>query len=288
MNRRMIILASAALALNLALPRTVHADQAIMSHDALFEISTGESVEHTDTIVVSRYGIATVVFDGASGFANNETVVATITLSTRDGIGTVELLSPSTLTGRTTSRWTTDPPDPASSEFTFDPPVSLRFTAPTATALDCDGRREKVVRTSLRIGATLIGSAGTKASFSADSFPGVVMFDIICPATEMYTEAPAATVVPTHAPPEPSTALARSPLPTSTPTPSPTTAPTPTPLAASATASGTSVATASVQSTAAPTPTPAADMTPAAISLAATVVLVATLAISFVWRRRSG
>jgi hypothetical protein len=205
MKLRIIVVAGATLAINLMLPLAARADQAILSHDALFVLRPGESVEHSDTLVLSRFGIPTVVFTGTSGFADNETVVATIALSLQniDDLGTVELLSSSTLTGTTTAAWTSDPPDPAASEFTFDPPISLRYTAPSAVELDCAGHPGKTFRTHLGVAATLVGSAGTTASFSADDFPGVVMFDVTCPAAVAPpSEAPSAphpTLPPTDA-----------------------------------------------------------------------------------------
>jgi hypothetical protein len=201
MNPRIIVVAGAVLALNLAFPFAVGADQAIMSHDALFALRPGESVEHSDTLVLSRFGIPTVVFTGTSGFADNETVVATIALSLQnvDDLGTVELLSSSTLTGTTTAAWTSDPPDPAASEFTFDPPISLRYTAPSAVDLDCAGHPGKTFRTHLGVAATLVGSAGTTASFSADDFPSVVIFDVTCPAASSLGTAPPTDTVQTSA-----------------------------------------------------------------------------------------
>ena len=288
MQMRMIVMASAALALQLALPPAVRADQAIMSHDRLFEVSPGQSVEYTDSIVVSRYSIPTLVFDSTSGFADNETVVATISLSAKDGLGTVKLLSASTLTGVTTAHWTADPIDPASSEFTFAPPVSLRYTAPSSAALDCEGRQDKVVHTSLRIAATLVGSAGTQASFSAESFPGVVMFDIVCPA-ETYTEEPSPMVLPTHALPDPSSTVVGSPSPA--PAATATSASAPPPVAtASATSTAAPVASAAVESngpgTETPALAPAADLTGTVVALGAIAVIVGVLGASLARRRR--
>ena len=293
MNRRMIFLASAGLAINIALPGTVRADQAILANEALYDLSPGESVEHTASLIVSRYGMPTVVFDGSSGFADDETVVATITLTAKKGIGTVKLLSPSTLTGITTSHWTADPPDPSFSEMRFDPPISLRYTAPTASALHCDDRPGSVIHTSLGIDATLVGSAGTKASFSSDSFPGTVMFDIICPVV-VYEEAPTPTVAPkTPAPAKTTAPIVASPSLTPTPTPTPVPTPAPTaPVVVLATSSPTAFAQAIVDPTpsalAAPTTSLAADMTPTAISLGAVAVaIVAGLGAWLVRRRRS-
>ena len=289
MHTRMIVLAGLALALQLALPPAVHADQAIMSHDRLFELNPGGSVEYTDSIVLSRYGIPTVIFDGASTFADEETVAATITLSAKDGLGRVDLLSASTLTGVTPSHWTADPIDPASSEFTFDPPVSFRYTAPSAEALDCEGRREKVVHTSLRVAATLVGSAGTTASFSAESFPGVVMFDIVCPA-ETYAEEPTAMVLPTHALPDPTGTIGRSPSPAPADTTELTPPAAPSAMTASPGTSAALVVSADVESaepgTDGPAMAPAADMTQTAVWLAAVAVIVGVLAASLVRRRR--
>lgn len=202
MKRRMMFVAGAALAINLALPLAVRADQAIFAGEMIFKLAPGESVEHSDTLVLSRFGIPTVVFDaGASTFADNETVVATIALSTLDidDFGTVELLSPSTLTGSTTATWTADPPDPATGEFTFDTPISFRYTAPSAAALDCAAHPGETFRTRIGVAATLVGSEGTTASFSAQDFPGVVSVEVTCePAapTAQITPPPTADVTP--------------------------------------------------------------------------------------------
>jgi hypothetical protein len=285
---RMVVVASVGLAIQLALPLSVQADQAILSRERLFELDPGQSVEFTSPIVISRYGIPTVVFDGAAGFADNETVTATITLSAHDGLGSVRLLSSSVLTGTTPTGYSLDPPDPSFSEFTFDPPVSFRYTAPSAATLDCDARREKVVHASLGIAATLVGSAGTTATFSAETFPGVVMFDIYCPA-ETYIEEPTSTALPAHALPDPTTTASRSPspAPTAVATASPLGATTP---PASAALSAQPVALVSAESveprTDPPAPAPATDLTLAALVLAVVAVIVSVLAGSIAWRAR--
>jgi hypothetical protein len=183
MKRRTMLVAGAALAINFALPLAARADQAIFGGEMILKLAPGQNVEHIDPLVLSRYGIPTVVFDaGASTFADNETLVATIALSTMDvdDLGTVELLGPSTLTGTTPVGWSMEPPDPSTSDFTFDPPISFRYTAPSAAELHCAANPGETFRTSIAVAATVVGSAGTTASFSAQDFPGVVRVEVTC------------------------------------------------------------------------------------------------------------
>jgi len=178
-NRRITLILAAAIGLTLAFPLVARADQAILLRDAVFEIGPGEVVDHTDVLAISPWGIPTVEFDGATGFAADETVVATIILSTQaiDGLGSVELLSSPTISGTTPADWPT-----GGQEFQLLPAIELRYTAPSAAELGCDDHPGERFTTHLGVGATLVGSAGTMASFSVDDFPGVVSFVITCPA----------------------------------------------------------------------------------------------------------
>jgi hypothetical protein len=288
MRRRLTLIVAVAIASAFSLPPDARADQAIMLHDGYFEISPGAVVDHADVLIISRYGIPTVAFDGATGFADGETVVATITLSTQkiEGLGTVELLSTPTLSGTTPADWTSG----GSAEFQFEPAIELRYTAPSAAALRCAEHPGERFTTHLGVAATLVGSAGTMASFSASDFPGVVTFIVRCPAATPKP-APTATIHPTATPrasrtPSPT----RSPIPTPFPTPTPS--PSPTPIGASATASATPIATASAEptpaQTAAPTTEPVADMTQLAIPIVAVMIFLGgALAIWFIKRRES-
>jgi hypothetical protein len=180
--RRISLILALVLGTTLAFPLVARADQAILAHDRLFEVAPGEVVTYGDTLVITRFGIPTVVFDGASGFADDETVVATIALSTRgiDGLGSVELLSSPTITGTTPPGWTTGEPELVA-DFEFAPAIEFRWTAPSAEELGCDDRPGYEVRTHLAISASLVGSKGTKATFSAERFPSTVLFDVTCP-----------------------------------------------------------------------------------------------------------
>jgi len=203
MNRRSALALAVALGSTLAFPLAASADQAIFARDATFEVVPGEVVEHADVLVISEAGIPTVIFDGATGFAAGETVVATISLSTQDldGLGAVELLSSPTISGTTSADWPNDEP----SEFTFQPAIELRYTAPTAADLECDVNPGQRYTTHLGVSATLVGSAGTMASFSAEDFPGVVTFVVTCPAwaPTPAPEAPTVTPPPTNTLPAP-------------------------------------------------------------------------------------
>jgi hypothetical protein len=198
MRRTFLILASL-IGATLAFPLTASADQAILAHDATFEIAPGEVVDHADVLIMSRSGMPTVDFDGSTGFSAGETVVATITLSTQaiNGLGSVELLSSPTISGTTSADW----PNDESPEFAFEPAIELRYTAPSAADLGCEDRPGERVTTHLGVSATLIGSAGTMASFSAEDFPGVVSFVITCPASPARSGAPNVTTPPTDAVP---------------------------------------------------------------------------------------
>jgi hypothetical protein len=204
MNRRIAIALAAALGSTLAFPLAARADQAILIHDAVIDLAPGEVVDRADVLIMSQTGIPTVAFDGATGFADNETVVATITLSTKDidGLGSVELLGSPTISGTTTADWTTGEP----SYFEFEPAIQVRYTAPSAVDLGCDDHPGERFTTHLGVSATLVGSAGTIASFSADDFPGTVSFVTICPASAPPPEAPTVTTPPTNSLPAPDAA----------------------------------------------------------------------------------
>jgi hypothetical protein len=216
MNRRIALTLAAALGLTLAFPLAARADQAILVRDAVFEIGPGEVVDHTDVLAIVPAGIPTVVFDGATGFAADETVVATITLSMQDldGLGTVDLLSSPTISGTTSADW----PSVESNALELQPAIELRYTAPTATDLECDVNPGQRFTTHLGVSATLVGSAGTMASFAADDFPGVVSFVITCPASSVGDPGVGGTTVtvtppPTYTLPAPEDTRSRAALP---------------------------------------------------------------------------
>jgi hypothetical protein len=199
--RRITFILAAAIGSTLAFPVVARADQAILAEDAFFELGPGEVVDHADVLIMSQAGMPTVTFDGATGFADNETVVATITLSTQDidGLGSVELISSPTISGTTSADWTTGEP----TQFEFQPAIQLRYTAPSAADLGCADHPGERFTTHLGVSATLVGSAGTMASFSADEFPQVVSFVTTCPPFAVETDAPTVT------PPATSTLAAR-------------------------------------------------------------------------------
>jgi hypothetical protein len=194
--RRITFILAAAIGSMLAFPIVARADQAILAEDALFELGPGEVVDHADVLVMSEAGMPTVTFDnGATGFADQETIVATISLSTEniDGLGSVELLSSPTITGTTSADWSADEPI----DFEFQPAIELRYTAPSAADLGCSDHPGQRFTTHLGVSATMVGSAGTMASFSADDFPSVVLFVTTCPASAAATDAPTVTPPPT-------------------------------------------------------------------------------------------
>ena len=199
MKRRITLVIAAAIGLTLAFPLAARADQAILIQDKIFDIRPGDVVDHANVLIMSRAGLPTVAFDGSTGFADDETVVATITLSTQeiDGLGSVELLSSPSISGTTSADWTTD----ETSQFEFQPPIELRYTAPSAADLGCDDHPGERFATNLRVSATLVGSAGTTGSFSADDFPGVVSFVITCPASAPSPEAPSSEAPTVTTPP---------------------------------------------------------------------------------------
>jgi hypothetical protein len=288
MRRRLVLIVAVMIGSAFSLPLEARADQAILLHDAIFNIGPGGTVDHDDVLFISQSGIPTVVFDGATTFADNETVVATITLSTQeiDGLGTVELLSSPTISGTTPADWTTG----GSAEFQFEPAIELRYTAPSAATLGCVEHPGERFTTHLGVAATLVGSAGTKASFSASDFPGVATFVIRCPAA-----APEPTPTPTTSPratPHATRPPSPTPTPTPLPSPTPTSSPSPSPTLArsSAVASATPFATSSVQPTpartAAPALDPVADVTPLAVPMV--VVLIFVLGALGIWLVRRG
>jgi hypothetical protein len=193
--KRITVIFAVAVGTSLAFPLVARADQAILLHDATFFLGPNEMVQYTDNLIMSRTGLPTVVFDGSTGFADDETVVATIALSTRDldGLGSAELLSSPTITGTTSAVWTTD----TSSSFEFQPAIELRYTAPSAEDLGCDDHPGERFTTHLGVHATLAGSAGTTGSFSADDFPGVVSFAVTCPPSAPSSGVPTVTMPPT-------------------------------------------------------------------------------------------
>jgi hypothetical protein len=199
--RRITFILAAAIGSTLAFPLVARADQAILAEDALFEIAPGEVVDHADVLIMSEAGMPTVTFDnGATGFADQETVVATITLSTHDidGLGSVELLSSPTISGTTSADWSAEEP----TQFEFQPAIELRYTTPSAANLGCADHPGERFTTHLGVSATMVGSAGTMASFSADDFPSVVLFVTTCPASAAATDAPTVTPPPTTTLPE--------------------------------------------------------------------------------------
>lgn len=177
-----------------AFPLVARADQAILVHENIFDIGPGDVVDHADVLRMGRAGLPTLTFDGATGFADAETVVATITLSTHaiDGLGSIELLS-SPISGTTSADWTIDETE----AFDFQPAIELRYTAPSAADLGCDDHPDERFTTHLGVSATLAGSAGTTASFSADDFFGVVSFVITCPESVTRSNTPTLTTPPT-------------------------------------------------------------------------------------------
>jgi hypothetical protein len=207
--RRIKLISPLALALGttMTLPAVVHADQVILVRDAVLEMAPGDVTYYIDDLAISAAGLPTVVFDGSTGFADDETVVATIALSTHDidGLGSVELVSSPTITGTTPADWTTGA---VPSEFVFVPRIELWYTAPSSEELGCDDHPGERFTTSLGISGTLVGSMGTTASFSADDFPRYVVFAITCPVatptlppTSPAPEAPTITPPPTDAVP---------------------------------------------------------------------------------------
>lgn len=294
MHLRTVVLTSAALAVVLALPPSARADQAILSRDAKFDVPVGTWVEATGgAIVLSREGIPTVVFEGGSEFSDDETVVTKISLSTSDGLGTIELLSPATLTGVTPSNWTADPVDPSSDQFTFAPTVVFRYTAPTYAKLGCTAGHHSVVTSWLHIAGTLVGSSGTKASFSGSTFPGTVGFDNVCPAEEPSgahdaAQVPSSTALAPYVNPHPGTP-GRSPTPMPSTPASPASSPTSVAMASEPTPSVPAVAIALNEpiASASPASAPAdtGDLTGAAIALGIAAVVGVAAGMLFIRRR---
>jgi hypothetical protein len=200
--RRISLLLALVLGTTFAFPLVARAEQAYLAHEWWSKVAPGEVVTHSDTLIISRVQ-STLVFEGASGFADDETVVATIALRMDEVLlpsevvpefGSLELLSSPTITGTTPADWTTGGAMP---EFEFSPAIEFRWTAPSAERLGCDDRPGHEARAYLTISATLVGSNGTMASFSADDFPSTVAFDVTCPepAPTSETGAPAAPAV---------------------------------------------------------------------------------------------
>jgi hypothetical protein len=280
----------------LALAPSARADQAILSRDDTVDVPVGGWVELTaGALVLGHSGIPTVVYDGGREFGDDETVVATITLHTSDDLGTVEILSLGTLTGVTPSHWTADPIDATSGEFTFDPPIVFRYTAPSHEKLGCADRPDKVVVSWLHVAATLIGSSGAKASFSADTFPGTVGFDNICPVEESSAphdaaQGPAATALAPYVNPHPGTP-GRSPTPVpslpASAAPSPTSVAIATETTPSATAAAVDVIEPIASDPPASAPTGTGGLTRAAVPPAIAAFVAVSVGLMVIRRRRA-
>jgi hypothetical protein len=201
--RRVSLILPLVLGMALAFPLVTRANEPVLRHHSLLKVTPGEVVTYSDTLIISRDGMPTVVFDGASGFADDETVVATIALHTvglsdpdeyfeGPEYGSIELLSSPTITGTTPTDWTTGG---TASSFEFSPAIEFRWTAASGEELGCDDPAENQVqvRAYLTISATLVGSKGTMASFAAEDFRSTVLIDVTCPepAPTAETGAPA-------------------------------------------------------------------------------------------------
>jgi hypothetical protein len=200
--RRMSLILALVLGTTLAFPLVARADYLTFQPDEHpHYISPGDIVYWSGAAVI-RWSdeFSYIVFEGTGGFANHEFVDATIALSMRDidGLGTVELLSSSTISGSTPDDWTTE--GGPEGYFAVGPPIELRYTAPSAEELGCDDHPGEDFVTRVHVSGTLVGSEGTMASFSEESRYYIVDFYVTCPMATP-TSRPGAPAAPAVTPP---------------------------------------------------------------------------------------
>ncbi len=149
----------------------------------------GQVIVEEEQLRISQLGIPNVAYRDAT-FVPGETVTATITGLVARGrfvaepdvrhAGHAELLGPATLTATVPQAWRSD----AFSELVFDPPVEIRYQAPSTVALDCERHQGKDVYLQIGITATFSGTAGTEAwidTSAALPFAEIMEAELRCP-----------------------------------------------------------------------------------------------------------
>jgi hypothetical protein len=149
-------------------PAITSADQAVVGVGSMRELAPGEVVILEDQLHISHYGVPNVAYRDAS-FVPGETVSATITAIVVQGHfrgeprfehpGQAELLSSAMLSTTVPLTWQSD----LNTELVFDPPVKIRFRAPTNAGLGCEGHQGEVTNLQVGITADFAGSSGTEA-----------------------------------------------------------------------------------------------------------------------------
>jgi len=199
--RRISVILALVLGTTLAFPLVARADYATFFPDEQsLQLSPGDIAYGFIPLVIVASDDATlgmIVYEGTSGFADDETVVATIALSLHqiDGLGSVELLSSPTITGTTPVDWTTGGD---SWYFELGPPIEFRYSAPSAEELGCDDYPGEDFATYVHVDGTLVGSKGTIASLGAENRHYVFDYHVTCPmaAPTSRPGAPAAPATP--------------------------------------------------------------------------------------------
>ena len=166
-------------------PAITSADQATVGGGGdMPELAPGMVIVREAPLRISHFGVPNVAYaDGP--FVPGETVTATVTGIVVRGRfrgepylehpGHAELLSSVTLTATVPLTWLTD----LFTELVFDPPVEIRYQAPTTAALGCARHQGEGMSLQAGITADFAGSSGTEAWI--DETSPIPLAEIIAP-----------------------------------------------------------------------------------------------------------
>ncbi len=170
-------------------PAIASADQAVIGEAGMPQLAPGEVIVKSEWLRISHYGLPNVAYRDAS-FVPGEAVSATITGVVVRGRfrgeprlehpGQAELLSSATLSATVPLTWQTD----LNAELVFDPPVEIRFRAPTKAGLGCEAHQGEGTNLQVGVTADFAGSSGTEAwidETSAIPFAAILEPDVRCP-----------------------------------------------------------------------------------------------------------
>ncbi|HEY6570552.1 MAG TPA: hypothetical protein VIZ22_09690 [Candidatus Limnocylindrales bacterium] len=152
-------------------------------------LAPGEVIVEGGRLRIGHAGIPNVAYpDGP--FVPGETVTATITGVVARGrfagkpylehTGRGELLGSATVSATVPLTWLTD----EFAELVFDPPVSIRYHAPTSAALACERNQGKIAYLMVGVIADFTGSTGTEARIDTTSdlpLASVIEPEVRCP-----------------------------------------------------------------------------------------------------------